>query len=244
MHYASAIKAEKHTTQTHWMSCHYRPCPPSIFPNQVELHQSLEGGSHVVISSDDEWRLNIVKSMEDHLREEWQNTTRQLRELQSEPEDRSRRLNYEDFRQLKESCHIATRRLLTAKAFLSFSRDKYGRIDVKELEEYLYRGQHPLLRHLDLSYFALQSLAGYCGILANQLQAQQGRDPFHARCRAACRRPHTCKHTVPTSIHTVYPRSCISNRYTSLRSIAALVGWSSHFAPFSAVAACMLGEVR
>ena len=54
-----------------------------------------------------------------------------------------------------------------------------------------------------------------------------GATTTNAHCRAACQRPHTCKHTVPTSIHTVYPRSCIQQQRTHYSGHSRrLVGWS------------------
>ena len=41
-----------------------------------------------------------------------------------------------------------------------------------------------------------------------------GATTTNARCRAACQRPHTYKHTVSTSIHTVHPRSHIQQQCT------------------------------
>ena len=74
-------------------------------------------------------------------------------EIQSEPQDDSHTANYDDYCMLQTSAPETVRHIFTAKLFLQFERDIYGRISLEALLHYIMFRDNLVHQWLDLFAF-------------------------------------------------------------------------------------------
>ena len=103
---------------------------------------------------EEDWR-SAIRDVELELRNVLVPLLGELMTAQSPPEDMTRRINYDLFVQLRdEARHKLLDRLMTGSAFISFTRDKYGRISTDSFRRWLYNAQYKCVQMLDLEFFA------------------------------------------------------------------------------------------
>ena len=121
---------------------------------------------------EEDWR-SAIRDVELELRNVLVPLLGELMTAQSPPEDMTRRINYDLFVQLRdEARHKLLDRLMTGSAFISFTRDKYGRISTDSFRRWLYNAQYKCVQMLDLEFFAYVSALNRF-TMARQQQAQQ-----------------------------------------------------------------------
>ena len=74
-------------------------------------------------------------------------------EIQSEPQDDSHSANYDDYCTIQTRAPLSVRHLFTAKLFLQFERDLYGRISLEALLHYIMFRDNLVHQWLDLFAF-------------------------------------------------------------------------------------------